>query len=223
MRGLRVTRVATIAVTVVGLTGVTLATSGGALTGNPTPREVTTTNSGQSQNSSIDSKGDMIVFTSNVAYNGASTFDDSNLGNGFTPAAASHPNPTCTNCTNTDGNGELYLWRSKAKSGHPSNSFQQLTNTTGGGFAANGFPDINQKGTFIAFDSDRDLTGGNADGNREIFLYNIATDHITQVTSSTGGGNNANRNASISDDGMKIAFDSNRDYAGVSGCTMADG
>ncbi len=184
---------------------------------------MTTTPSGKNQNATIDAKGGLIVFTSNVPDQAATTFDDSSLGNAFTPAGASHPNPSCSNCSNADSNGELYLWRLKAKSGHPANSFQQITDTTAGGFSANQFPDISQKGTFVAWDSDRDITGDNADGNREIFLYDIVHDVITQVTDTIGGGDTANRSASISDDGSRIAFDSNRNYAGVLSCTMADG
>ncbi len=222
LRGLRRRRVtaASIGVVVLSVVSAGIASAAGV---TPTPRQVTTTLSGKNQNSTIDAKGSMIAFTSNAFDQGDATFDDASLGNGFTPAAATHPNPVCENCSNADGNGEVFLWRLKAKNGHPANSFQQITDSTGGGFSANQFPDINQKGTYIAWDSDRDLTGGNADGNREIFVYNIALDVITQVTNSTNGGDNADRNANMSDDGSKIVFDSTRDYAGVLGCTMGDG
>jgi Tol biopolymer transport system component len=48
--------------------------------------------------------------------------------------------------------------------------FTQVTTTTGG---ANDEPSINADGTRIAFRSDRDITGGNADNNFEIFLASI--------------------------------------------------
>src|SRR6516164_3450143 len=95
-----------------------------ATTVTPTPRQVTVTSSGKSQNSSIDARGDMIVFTSNVPDAGAGTFDAGSLGNDFTPPGATHPNPVCVNCDNTDQNGELFLWRLKASNtGAPANSF----------------------------------------------------------------------------------------------------
>jgi len=218
----RSARVLAAAIAVVGITGLGLDTPSPAITGSPTPREITTTNTGTNQNSTIDSKGDLIAFTSNVPDAGAATFDDTNLGNGFTPPLASHPNPACVNCANPDASGQLFLWRLKAGGGAP--AFKEITFSTGGGLAANEYPDINQKGTFIVWDSDRDiLTGQNTDGNREIFLFDIAHSTITQVTNTSGGDDNANRNASISDDGSKVAFDTNRDYSGATNCTMADG
>jgi Tol biopolymer transport system component len=189
----------------------------------PTPRQVTTTSGGQNQNATIDASGNDIAFTSNATDAGVSTFDNGALGNGFTPPGATHPNPTCVNCDNADANGEIFLWHNKAKNGAPANSFTQITDTSGGGFTANELPDINQKGTAIAWDSDRDITGDNADGNREIFLYDIVHDKITQITNTTGGGENANVTANISDDGNRIAFNSNRDFSGLTNCTMADG
>jgi hypothetical protein len=62
---------------------------------------------------------------------------------------------------NADGNDELFLWTSGL-------GLTQLTNTTTGG--SNGSPSINADGTRIAFASTSDLTGGNPDGNSEIFL-----------------------------------------------------
>ena len=81
----------------------------------------------------------------------------------------------------------------------------QITSSTGGGNFA---PSINSDGTRIAFYSDGDLVpGGNADGNSEIFLWTSGSG-ITQITSSTLGGN---FNPSINSDGTRIAFESNRD------------
>lgn len=56
-------------------------------------------------------------------------------------------------------------------------TFTQLTNSTGsGGFwdTANENPSINADGTRIAFESDRNLTGDNPDGNMKIFLATLA-------------------------------------------------
>src|SRR5262249_38303439 len=101
---------------------------------------------------------------------------------------------------NADGSFEIFLYDVTA------NNFKQVTNVI---TATNQAPSINGDGTRIAFASDGNMTAGNSDGNFEIFLYNTATDSFTQVTDTTGG-TNANQQPSISDDGKRIAFVSNR-------------
>jgi Tol biopolymer transport system component len=199
----------------------------------PTPKLVTNTTSGKNQNPSIDKNGNVIVFTSNVNHvsgvtnSPAGTFDHDALGNDFTAPLATHPDPSCTNCAaSDDGTGQLFIWHKKASGSNPANSLTQITTVTGGGFAANQFPDINQNSTFIAWDSDRDHTPGspgNADANREIFVADVATLTITQLTNTTGGGDAANRSVNWSDGADFLVFDSNRDYNGVLGCTLTDG
>ncbi len=77
-------------------------------------------------------------------------------------------------------------------------------------------PSVSADGTRIAFQSDDDLTGGNADGNDEIFLYDADGSTLTQLTSSTqGSGVESNWEPSISDDGTKVAFTSDRNYTGA--------
>lgn len=63
------------------------------------------------------------------------------------------------------------------------------------------------EGGAIAFESSSDLTGGNADGNSEIFLYDGVS--ITQVTDSTSGGS-----AIPSLNGGAIGFLSTSDLTG---------
>jgi hypothetical protein len=209
----------------------------------PTLKRVTNTTSGKNQNANIDKKGRTIVFTSNtnhvsgVTNSAMGAFDFDNAGNDFVTGGP-HPDPKCLDCdANTDVGrpGDIYVWRLKATGGAPANSVQQLTFSTSGGFAANQFPDLSQaKATTVAWDSDQNHTGGNADGNREIFFADLTTCNflltpptppcpITQVTTSTGGGNTANRSVNLSDTGTLLVFDSNRDYAGVLGCTLPDG
>jgi WD40 repeat protein len=199
----------------------------------PTPRLVTNTIGGKNQNPSIDKNGNLIVFTSNVNHvsgvtsSPGGTFDRDGSGNDFTAAGATHPDPSCPNCSATDDTtGQLFLWRRKESGATPANSLTQITSGLGGGFAANQFPDVNQNGTFIAWDSDRDHTPGspgNADANREIFIADVATLTITQLTNTTGGGDSANRSVNWNDTGSLLVFDSTRDYAGVLGCTLTDG
>lgn len=99
---------------------------------------------------------------------------------------------------NADRNLEIFLYDTTT------NSIVQVTNTTGG---ANLFPAINSDGTRIAFVSDRDLTGGNADGNQEIFLFDTTTNSFTQVTNTTGLGI-FSQSPTINGDGTRIAFSS---------------
>ena len=70
---------------------------------------------------------------------------------------------------------------------------------------------ISDDGTRIAFVTARNPTGGNADLNPEIFIYEIATGTYTQVTNTTGG---LTREVSISSDGSRVAFISNRNLTG---------
>jgi len=192
---------------------------------------VTNTTGGKNQNPAIDQSGKVIVFTSNTDHRRATgtifdppaAFDFNGAGNGFTPPVAADPNPSCTNCVDANLNsGNLFLWRLAKKGSSPANSVRQLTFSASGDFASNQAPDISQRGNFVGWDSDRDHVAGNADGNREIFLLEVATGAIAQVTTTTGGSDAANRGASLSDDGKLLAFDSSRDLAGPA-CALGDG
>src|SRR5262249_23721688 len=100
------------------------------------------------------------------------------------------------------------------------NSFTQVTNTNTlpGKVVGAREPAINGDGTRIAFDSDQDLTGGNADGNQEIFLFDTKTNSFTQITNTTGltttGLGIGNFKPSIRSDGRRIAFQSSGFPAG---------
>lgn len=65
-------------------------------------------------------------------------------------------------------------------------------------------PSISGDGTRIAFVSTANLTGGNADANDEIFLYNTTRRSFTQVT--TTPASDTNYFPSINADGTRIAF-----------------
>jgi len=103
---------------------------------------------------------------------------------------------------NADGNTEVFLFNTNTS------TFTQITFTTG---VTHRDPVINADGTHIAFESESNLTGGNADGNREIFLFNINTSSFTQITDTTGG---TNEDPSINADGTRIAFESSADPTG---------
>ncbi|MGH8071115.1 MAG: PKD domain-containing protein [Candidatus Entotheonellia bacterium] len=102
---------------------------------------------------------------------------------------------------NPDGNQEVSLFDIATQ------TFTQITSSTQG--QAFG-PSLNANGTRIAIQTDADLTGGNPDGGREIFLFDTTTSTFTQITSSTG----SNENPAINGDGTRIAFQSNADLTG---------
>jgi hypothetical protein len=67
-------------------------------------------------------------------------------------------------------------------------------------------PAINADGTRIAFVSRGDLTGGNPDGNQELFLADTTTGSFTQLTHSTSG---KSVEPAINATGTRIAFAAN--------------
>src|SRR6266481_243654 len=85
--------------------------------------------------------------------------------------------------TNADGNSEIFLFDDAG--------LTQVTRTLPGELAArvtngNFAPSISDDGRFIAFSSNRDLTGQNADGNLEVFIYDTIAHNFIQVTDTAG-------------------------------------
>ena len=80
-------------------------------------------------------------------------------------------------------------------------------------------PTISDDGRFLAFISTRDLVPGvgNADGNPELFLYNIASDTLTQATktqdATPGVGLIFQSNPNLSADGSVVSFISSANLA----------
>lgn len=107
---------------------------------------------------------------------------------------------------NADHNGEIFLYDVAAA------SFTQVTHTTGLIFPTV-FPSTNGDGTRIAFLSELDLTGGNADGNREVFIYDSPTGSLVQITNTLGW--MVNNAPLISADGARLAFNSDADLTGA--------
>src|SRR5258707_862278 len=84
---------------------------------------------------------------------------------------------------NLDGNSEIFLFDGV--------ELTQITNTSPGDLGnrvtnGNFSPSISDDGRFIAFSSNRDLTGQNADGNLEVFIYDTTARNFTQLTNTTG-------------------------------------
>ncbi|HVF44103.1 MAG TPA: hypothetical protein VM936_13860, partial [Pyrinomonadaceae bacterium] len=71
-------------------------------------------------------------------------------------------------------------------------------------------PSISDDGRLIAFTSDRDLTGANAEHNREVFLFDARTQAFTQLTD----GDANTRDAKLSGDGSRVAFVRDRETQG---------
>jgi len=99
--------------------------------------------------------------------------------------------------TNADGSIEIF----RAVVG--SAPAQLTTNPSPGPACTSSRPTISSNGNVIAFESSCDLTGSNADGNVEIFLWKNGT--LLQLTNSIGCDNLA---PSISGPGKFVAFDS---------------
>ncbi len=193
-----------------------------------TAHRVTNTKNGRNEQPTLDRRGYNVVFVSNsdhlagVAVPASGAFDFDATGNGFSSGTVA--GPSCPNCSAADDSaGNLYLWRRRRKGGQPANSMRQLTFATSGGFDANEHPDMDSRGRWVTWNSDRDLVGENADGNSEIFLMDLDEDVILQITRTEGGTGNANRTATVSDRGAIIAFDSTRDFSASARCRRPDG
>lgn len=88
------------------------------------------------------------------------------------------------------------------------------TTLLSGGSLQNLGPAISDDGSRVVFTSNRDLLGQNADGNAELYLYEVASASFRQLTHTTGGDA---RQASLSGDGRRIAFSSLADPLGLNG------
>ncbi|MBD0371231.1 MAG: PD40 domain-containing protein, partial [Pyrinomonadaceae bacterium] len=117
---------------------------------------------------------------------------------GSRAAFAARENPLGSN---SDFNSEIFYFNGS--------TLQQVTNTTPASVAeravhGNYLPSLSDDGRFIAFSSNRNLAGGNADGNFEIFIFDTSTSTFTQLTNTTGiiGATDAK----ISGDGSRVAY-----------------
>lgn len=107
--------------------------------------------------------------------------------------------------SNSDFNDEVFLYTVST------GVFTQLTSTSAP--IQNSHPRITSSGKYVAWDSDADPVGSNADGNVEIFRYSLATALTTQITNTTSGDNSR---PVLSADGRFVAFEStSADLAGA--------
>jgi hypothetical protein len=80
-------------------------------------------------------------------------------------------------------------------------------------------PSLAREGSLVAFAANGDPAGQNPDGSFEVFLRDVSTGGLTQVTDGAGCdsgtiGENGIEGPSISEDGTRIAFVSNCDLTG---------
>ena len=124
---------------------------------------------------------------------------------------------------NPDGNFEIFLADvSVVMPGVPV-PIRQLTQSTIG---INIYPSISADGHFIAFASDRDYVGQNADGNSEVFRVELRPGGGTTFVQVTNTGADVNNDfPAISADGRQVAFATNSNAAGstTSGVYHANG
>ena len=104
--------------------------------------------------------------------------------------------------TNADHNQELFLYDVASR------QYRQVTRTIGGQSSE---ASLSADGHRVAFTTTSDLLGGNADGNQEIFVYDLLEDRFTQITDTLGS---FSLNPAISGDGLTLAFSSSADLAG---------
>jgi Tol biopolymer transport system component len=109
---------------------------------------------------------------------------------------------------NADGNYEIFTINADGT------GLAQLTNTTGGrfvyGFQGNTGPCFDPKALKIVFSSDRDLvSGGNSDGNNDLFVISVNGSGLTQLTATTGGWGVAGGCLNVND--TQVILDSDRD------------
>jgi Tol biopolymer transport system component len=109
---------------------------------------------------------------------------------------------------NTDRNYEIFLF-DISRSPYSVTQITETTTTVGN---ENSAPSLNSNASLITFMSTaNDLSGGNADQNQEIFLFDSVTRRFTQITNTTTVFNVFPR---ISSDGSHIVFISEADLTG---------
>src|SRR5205085_1608822 len=102
---------------------------------------------------------------------------------------------------NRDGNSEIFFYDGAR--------LRQVTHTQADDPARRASqgafqPSISDDGRLIAFASDRDLAGANADHGSEIFLFDTQSQDFKQLTN--GAADEQFRDAKLSGDGSRVAF-----------------
>jgi Tol biopolymer transport system component len=106
---------------------------------------------------------------------------------------------------NGDGSEEIFRIRAGGT------DLEQLTAAPSGYASRN--PAVGADGNRIAFDSDADLTGANADGSREIFRVRLDGSELIQLTSGEAG--TTSRSPRVAEPGGWLVFESNANLGGL--------
>ena len=107
---------------------------------------------------------------------------------------------------NPDGNRELVIW--------DGNTGNLTVQETAGCLSRTPWIARHNAARYIYFVSSCDYTGGNGDGNEEIFLFDRQASTYSQVTTSALGAGHVNDAPTSNGGGRYLAFVSNADYAG---------
>ncbi len=99
---------------------------------------------------------------------------------------------------NSDRSGEVFLYDLQ------DNRMRQLTQSAGHA-ASNAQVSISGDGSRLAFVSSANLLGTNADGNQELFVFDLLDDTLTQITQTVGSGSYS-VDPSFNADGTTLAF-----------------
>jgi hypothetical protein len=114
---------------------------------------------------------------------------------------------------NADGSSEVFLWQRERGVGSSGPMFALLEQVTNGRGCESRAPSTSSRGRVVAFASDCDPAGGNADGNQEIFLYDAKSGRTLQVTDTHGCANgpldpDLLAGPSIAENGRSLVFQS---------------
>ena len=107
--------------------------------------------------------------------------------------------------SNADGSGELFIFDLQV------NQLRQATSMAGGSVRN---ASISADGTRVAFSSNADPLGSNADGSEEVFILDLLEDSLVQVTDTVGA---FSVETELSADGRWLAFTSNANFGGGNG------
>jgi Tol biopolymer transport system component len=191
-----------------------------------TTTQITDTTGPGASSTRISDDGTRIVFVSAADIDGTNPDESLEIFLFDTDTSLFSAVTTTIGATNSDpdisGDGSRVTFTSTADigGGNPDHNFEiyvrtvgggtsQVTNTTGGGSSD---PAIDGDGNRVVFRSDRNIGGGNADGNGEIFLHDTTGPTTTQVTNTTGG--DGSRSPAINTAGNRVAFQSDRNIGG---------
>ncbi len=111
---------------------------------------------------------------------------------------------------NPDGSFEIYRMKSDGTS---------VMRITGDPTLDSRSPDISGDGMLVAFHSGADFLGSNAEGNDEIYLYDVAAATMTQLTSFASG---SSKSARINGDGTFVFFTSDAEVFEPDPDTLSD-